>query len=118
VATVTLFVDNVPPVVSCSATPNRLWPPNHNLADIQATVTVTDVHSGPTGFTLVSVTSNEPDAGLNKDDVPNDIQGWTLNTPDTTGQVRAERSDTHPDLSRPGCGGQYGTLPNHCLCPA
>src|SRR6185436_8551940 len=94
VATVTLFVDNVPPVVTCSTTPNRLWPPNHGLATIQATVNVADLHSGPAGFTLVSVTSNEPDKGINKDDVPNDIQGWTLKTPDTSGQLRAERSDT------------------------
>lgn len=94
VATVTIFVDNVPPVVTCPVTPNNLWPPNHKLIDIQATVTVTDVHSGPAGFTLISVTSNEPDAGLNKDDVPVDIQNWVAGTPDIVGQVRAERSDT------------------------
>jgi hypothetical protein len=94
VATVTLFMDNVPPVVTCSVTPNRLWPPNHKLVNIQAAVSVADAHSGPAGFTLVSVTSNEPDAGLDKDDVPNDIQGWTLDAPDITGQLRAERSAT------------------------
>jgi hypothetical protein len=93
-ATVSLYVDNVPPIVTCSVTPNRLWPPSHGLVTIHATVTVTDPLSGPAGFILVSVTSNEPDKGLSKEDVPNDIQGWTPKTPDTSGQLRAERSDT------------------------
>jgi uncharacterized protein len=39
----------------------------------------------------VSVTSNQRDSGLARDDVPNDIQGWTINTNDTIGQLRAER---------------------------
>ena len=94
--TVTLFVDNVPPVVTCSATPNNLWPPNHKLANIQATVTVTDAQSGPAGFTLVSVTSSEADNGLDATDVPLDIQNWVAGTPDVAGQLRAERSDTGP----------------------
>jgi hypothetical protein len=93
VATVTIFVDNVPPVVTCSVTPNNLWPPNHKLVDIQATVNVSDLHSGPAGFTLVFVTSSEADSGLDNADVPNDIQNWVADTPDVVGQLRAERSD-------------------------
>ena len=92
-ATVTIFVDNVPPTVTCSVTPNRLWPPNHKLISIQATVTVSDLHSGPAGFTLVSVTSSEADSGLDAADVPNDRQNWVAGTPDVVGQLRAERSD-------------------------
>jgi hypothetical protein len=64
---------------------------------ITATVQVSDSGgSGPEGFTLVSVTSNQADSGLGKDDVPNDIQGWTTspNSADTSGQLRAERYRT------------------------
>lgn len=91
-ATVTLLVDNTPPTVTCPANPSSLWPPNHKLVDVQTSVTVTDTQSGPAGFTLIAATSNEPDAGLDRDDVANDIQGWTLGTADTSGQLRAERS--------------------------
>ena len=94
VATVTLFVDNVPPVVTCSASPNALWPPNHTLVTIQTTVRVTDSASGAAGFVLVSVTSNEPDAGTSKDDVAKDIQDFVTGSPDTVGNLRAERMDT------------------------
>src|SRR5262249_7098797 len=63
-ATVTILMDSTPPTVTCSASPNRLWPPNHQLITVQATVVVADTLSGPAGFTLVSVTSSEPDSGL------------------------------------------------------
>lgn len=62
------------------------------MISLQATVTVTDLHSGPAGFTLVSVTSSEPDSGIENGDVPNDIQNWVAGTPDVVGQLRAERS--------------------------
>jgi hypothetical protein len=55
---------------------------------------VTDTLSGPAGFTLVSVTSNEPDNGLGDGDQPNDIQGFALGTPSTSGLLRAERAIT------------------------
>jgi hypothetical protein len=41
--------------------------------------------------TLVSVTSSQPDSGLGREDVPNDIQGWTTGTDDRDGRLRAER---------------------------
>jgi hypothetical protein len=63
-ATVTIIMDSTPPTVTCSVSPNRFWPPNHQLITVQATVIVVDTLSGPAGFTLVSVTSNEPDSGL------------------------------------------------------
>lgn len=84
--------DTTPPTVTCSVTPNSIWPPNHKMVNVNASVSVTDAGSGPAGFTLVSVTSNEPDNGLGDGDTANDIQGWAIGTPDTSGQVRAERS--------------------------
>ena len=85
--------DTTAPSVSCSVSPNTLRLPanNHKLVTITASVSVTDGGSGADGFTLVSVTSDQRDSGLARDDVPNDIQGWTINTNDTTGQLRAER---------------------------
>src|SRR5262249_47698597 len=87
-------IDKTPPVVTCTVSPSSLWPPNHKLEPVAATVTVTDTLSGEAGFVLTSVTSSQPDAGLGPDDVPTDIQGWDLNTPDTAGQLRAERAET------------------------
>jgi len=81
--------------VGCSVSPSKLSTSanNHKLVDIKATPTITDNTggSGANGFTLVSVTSNQPQSGLAKDDVANDIQGWSIGTADTSGQLRAER---------------------------
>jgi hypothetical protein len=77
--------DSTPPTVTCSATPSSLWPANHKLRDVNVAVSVTDDESGPAGFTLVSVTSNEADGS-------GDVQGWVSGTADTAGQLRAERS--------------------------
>lgn len=84
--------DITPPTVTCTISPDSLWPPNHKMVDVTATVTVSDAESGPAGFKLLSVTSSEPDNGLGDGDTPNDIQGFAIGTPDTTGQLRAERS--------------------------
>jgi hypothetical protein len=85
--------DTTAPSVSCSASPSTLRLPanNHKLVTITASVSVTDGGSGADGFTLVSVTSDQRDSGLARDDVAGDIKGWTTGTNDTTGQVRAER---------------------------
>jgi hypothetical protein len=73
--------------VSCSATPDRLWPADVMLKDITMAVQVSDATSGSAGFTLQSVTSSEPDSP-----VPGDIQDWEIGTADTLGRLRAERS--------------------------
>jgi hypothetical protein len=87
------YYDTTPPTITCSTSPADLWPPNHKLVPVTATVTVTDP-SVPTSFTLMSVTSSEPDSGLGKDDVPGDIVGWNVGTSDTSGSLRAERFGT------------------------
>ncbi len=84
-------IDLTPPVVACSNSAPLVWPPNHGLVNIQTTVEVGGGASSANGFTLVSVTSSEPDSGLDADDLPGDIQGFTLGTADTSGQLRAER---------------------------
>lgn len=81
----TVRVDKTPPTVACSASPNVLWPPNNKLVPVNVSITVNDALSGPAGFTLISVTSNEPDSGQG------DIQGFVPGTASTTGQLRAQR---------------------------
>lgn len=85
-------VDTTPPLITCRVSPNLLWPPNHQMVPVKATVTVTDAESGPAGFTLTSVTSSEPDSGVVDGDRPNDIQGLVIGTAGTSGLLRAERS--------------------------
>jgi hypothetical protein len=53
------MVDTTPPKVTCSASPNVLWPPNHQRLHVTAVVNVTGDLSGAAGFTLSSVSSNE-----------------------------------------------------------
>ena len=79
--------------MTCSVKPSTLRLPanNHKLVTVEASVSVTDSGSGPDGFKLLSVLSDQPDSGLGKDDVPDDIQGWDIGTNDTSGQLRAER---------------------------
>lgn len=101
---VAVLEDVTKPTVTCVASPNALLPPNHKMVDISVAVTVTDAGSGPAGFVLVNVESNEPDDAVEPpgvkatDDVNgdgntmNDIQGWTLGAKSVTGQLRAERA--------------------------
>jgi hypothetical protein len=70
------------------------------MVAVNTTVLVTDTGSGPAGFTLLSVTSNEPDEGTGDGDFANDIQEFDVETPDTDGFLRAERSS-------PGTGRVY-----------
>jgi hypothetical protein len=83
--TITIRLDKTPPTVTCSPNPNLLWPPNNKLVPVNVSVNVTDSLSGPAGFNLVSVTSNEPDSGLGE------IQGFVVGTPSTSGQLQAQR---------------------------
>jgi parallel beta-helix repeat protein len=85
--------DVTPPTISCSATPNTLWPPNHDLRLVTVNISASD-NSGSVVVTLVSVTSSQADSGLDKQDVPNDVQGWVTGTDDRSGYLRAERFGT------------------------
>lgn len=82
--TVSGISDTTPPAVTCSASPAVLWPPNNKLVPISTAVTVTDAGSGPAGFSLLSVTSNEGDIATESKD-------WAPGTPDTSGLLQASR---------------------------
>lgn len=85
-------IDSVAPMVSCRAAPSVLWPPDHEMRGIAVTVEVTDEGSGASGFVLEQVASNEPDDGLGDGDTSGDVAGWDQGTPDSGGQLRAERA--------------------------
>lgn len=84
-------IDNTPPNISVSLSPTDLWPPNHRMVSISASITATD-NSSQFSWVLESITSNEPDEGEGDGDTANDIQGATLNTDDTSFSLRRERS--------------------------
>jgi hypothetical protein len=86
--TVVVRLDKTPPTITCTPTPNVLWPPNHHLVPVSVSVDVADSLSGSNGFNLASVTSNEPDSG------DGNIQGFTTSTAATSGSLRAERLGT------------------------
>jgi len=86
--------DAVPPMLGVTLTPSQLWPPNHKLVTISADVTVSDESDPDPAVELVSITSNEPDSGLGRKDVPSDIQGAEFGTDDRLFALRAERSGT------------------------
>jgi len=81
-------VDTTPPTISVSVIPDSLWPPNHKMVDIQATVSANDICDASPDVVLTSITSDEPDNGLGDGDKPNDIDITTL----FTFKLRSERS--------------------------
>ena len=93
--TVTVLKE-APKIVSASLTPGTLWPPNHKLVTVTATIDALDPGGLPLKVTLVSISSSEPDSGLGDGDTANDIQGAAYGTDDRVFQLRAERSGRGP----------------------
>ena len=91
-AAIVTVADQTPPTISVSLDRTALWPSNHKLVTINATVTVADVCDPNPFFQLVSIVSNEPDNGLGDGDTPNDIQGADYGTADSQFQLRSERA--------------------------
>jgi YVTN family beta-propeller protein len=83
--TLQVRIDKTQPTVTCTVSPNVLWPPDHKVVTVNTSVTVTDSLSGPGTFQLFSVTNSELDSGQG------DIAGWTIGLPSTVGQLRAMR---------------------------
>jgi hypothetical protein len=86
------IVDTTPPDLTVQLSPTVLWPANHKLVEITATITVTDTCDPNPTVRLVSIKSNEPDNGLGDGDQPNDIQEANFGTDDRVFLLRAERS--------------------------
>jgi hypothetical protein len=91
VSTVTVQ-DTQKPTITFTLAPNVLWPPNHKMVPINATVAVNDVCNPNPAFVLTSITSNEPDNGLGDGNTTGDIRGAAYGTPDVSFLLRSERS--------------------------
>jgi HYR domain-containing protein len=85
--------DTIPPLATSSIVPPILWPPNHRMVDVRATVQTTDACSTPT-VVLASVISSETDddPGGIDGSTTGDVQGAQVGTADFEFQMRAERN--------------------------
>ncbi|MEO6462044.1 MAG: S8 family serine peptidase, partial [Candidatus Eisenbacteria bacterium] len=90
---VVTIADTTPPVITVTLDPAALWPPNHKLADIHATVLVTDACDADAAASvrLLSISSDEPDNGQGDGDQPDDIQDEVVGTADFDFRLRSER---------------------------
>ncbi len=83
-------IDTTPPQINVTATPNTLWPPNHDYVEVKVNVTVFDIGDPAPRITLVSIASNELDNSIGDGTTLNDfvtINNFTFN-------LRAERAGT------------------------
>lgn len=79
------------PSLMVTVEPGQLWPPNHQMVDVHATVKVSGgVCSPAPEFALQSVESSEPDRNHPRRAA---IAGAEIGTPDVDLQLRAERRD-------------------------
>jgi uncharacterized repeat protein (TIGR01451 family) len=86
------ILDVAPPTLTVSLSPNSLWPPNHKMETVVATVTVSDNCDPNPSVRLISITSNEPESGfLGNGDKSPDIDGAAIGTDDRTFELRSER---------------------------
>ena len=84
-------VDTTPPTITVELNRDVLWPPNHKMVEVCATVHVHDgVDPAPT-FVLLSITSSEPDNDKGDGNTTGDIRGAAIGTPDLCYDLRAER---------------------------
>jgi probable HAF family extracellular repeat protein len=82
------FVDNTPPEISVSVSPDTLWPPNHKMVPVVLEVDATDNCDSEPVCQITSVTSNEP---INGTGDGNTAPDWEI-TGNFTVNLRAERS--------------------------
>jgi hypothetical protein len=90
--TITIEDTTPPEFTTLELSPTVLWPPNHKLVTVEATIVVEDICEATPQVRLVSITSNEPDDGLGDGATEADIQGADFGTDDRQFQLRAERS--------------------------
>lgn len=90
--TVIVKIDKTAPTLHLFLDQTALWPPNHQMIPVKATVSANDSLSGNSSIVLTSITSNEPDNGVGDGDTSVDIQGAEMGTLDTEFMLRAERS--------------------------
>ncbi len=90
---VVTVADTEPPIIYGMANPAVLWPPNHQMQQVNVDLLVYDRCSeGTPDVELISITSNEPDDGNGDGNTTGDIQGAEIGTDDRSFQLRAERA--------------------------
>jgi len=84
--------DTIPPQISLDLYPMVLWPPNHRLVNIGASVEASDACSAPT-IVLSSIVSSEPEDATGPSDGSTlaDVPLVSGSTADFSFQLRAER---------------------------
>lgn len=83
--------DTIAPTLSVTLSPNVLWPPNHEMVKITASIDMVDSCDDESTVRLVSITGNEPDDGIGDGHTNDDIQGADFGTDDREFWLRAER---------------------------
>ncbi|HNB04110.1 MAG TPA: hypothetical protein PLV88_07440, partial [Methanoregulaceae archaeon] len=80
--------------ISVAVAPDTLWPPNHKMVNIDASVTASDICDADPVIVLASITSDEPDDadGIGDGETTGDIQAANLGTEDYKFRLRAERA--------------------------
>lgn len=86
--TVTIRDSTAPVIASATASPNKLWPPNHKMVLVTVTMNAYDAVDTSLTNSIVSVSSNQPINGTGDGDTGPD---WTIVGPLQV-QLRAERS--------------------------
>jgi hypothetical protein len=86
-------IDDTPPELSVSVSPDTLWPANHKMVPVSLDVSVSDNCDANPDIVLTSVVSNEPDDAPGGGDghTTNDIQDADIGTEDYNISLRAER---------------------------
>jgi hypothetical protein len=95
--TITIEDTTPPQFTTLELSPTVLWPPNHRLITVEATIVVEDICDSVPQVRLVSITSDQPDDGLGDGATEADIQGADFGTDDRQFQLRAERSGVGSD---------------------
>ena len=82
-------VDSTPPLIlSVTANPNVLWPPDHKMVNVAVTVVAFDLVDPTPVSRIISISSNQPINGTGDGDMAPD---WVITGPLTV-QLRSERS--------------------------
>jgi hypothetical protein len=86
--------DTTPPEISLSVDPTSLWPPNHKLSKINASIVATDICDPNPAVELVAIVSDEPDDDIADGATTDDVQDADYGADDRMFKVRAERQGT------------------------
>ncbi len=88
-----MVVDTQPPELEVVLSPSSLWPPNHKMVPVIATVSASDNCDEDPAIVLTSVVSSEPDDAKGGGDgkTTNDIQDADIGNEDYNISLRAER---------------------------